>query len=111
MGRKRVVDVAATTGCINGIVLFRHLRMATPLKPSLSVSPPRSNVPLVGCGYKGDLRTEGMIYVSRGEWCHENAAWLLPDHGCPYVLPLRCSGRCPKPSQGCGEFAHRDGGR
>ena len=41
MGRKSVIAVAATTGCFNGIVLFRHWRMATPLKPSLSVSPPR----------------------------------------------------------------------
>jgi hypothetical protein len=41
MGRKSVSAVAATTGCINGIVLSRQLRMVIPLKPSLHVSPPR----------------------------------------------------------------------
>jgi len=36
---------------------------------------------------KGDPSTKGMVYVSQGGWCDENAAVLLPDHDCPYVLP------------------------
>src|SRR4029434_903225 len=40
MGQKRVANGTVTTGCINGIVLFRKLRTAKPLKPSLHVFPP-----------------------------------------------------------------------
>jgi hypothetical protein len=41
MWRKSVSVVMGTTGCINGIVLFKPLRMATLLKPSLPILPPR----------------------------------------------------------------------
>jgi len=48
MARKSVSVVVGTTGCTNGIVLFRYLRTGTRLKPSLRVSPLLSNVSLVG---------------------------------------------------------------
>src|SRR5215510_2513167 len=76
MGRKSVRAVAGTTGCINGIASFRHWRMAIPLKPSLRVSPPRSNVPVVGwdwfegCpsyrGYDIDILRNGVMRMLLG---------------------------------------------